>query len=114
MSQYGFKNKDENRVMYGLDKPTGGFFWQETDAKGNILCNAYGILLTDLLSYLKNNYNGIIHVSDLVRDFFEEKEPTLQQILTAKQFGFENDIRKKLEDVRRDVKKCMNIYAIKI
>jgi hypothetical protein len=112
MSQYGYTNKFGNQVIYGLDKPTGGYFWQEIDAMGKIWDAKQGLGLTDLLTYLRANYDGIIPFTDLMKDFLREDEPTPLQIFNAEQFG--NDIVKMLENVKEDVNNCIDIYAHKI
>jgi hypothetical protein len=112
MSQYGFKNKNDNKILYGLDKPTGGYFWQEIDAANNLLNAEQGLGLTDLITYLKTNFDGIIPFTNLMKDFLREDDPTPLQIFVGFQFG--KDIKKMLEHVKEDVNNCIDIYAHKI
>ena len=110
MSQYGFDNKAGNEVMYGLDKPTGGYFWQEVDKKDKeLLCYAQGLSLTELLDYLDINYNGLIPLTDLINDFLIEENPSPLQINVGKMFG--KDISHKLEHVKEDVDSQIDAYA---
>jgi len=109
MSQYGFTNRASNEVMYGLDKPTGGYFWQELDEKGELICHSQGLSLTDLLDYLDTNYDGLIPLAGLIKDFLDEADPTPLQINVGKMFG--TDIMRKLEHVKEDVNNQIDAYA---
>ena len=109
MSQYGFTNRASNEVMYGLDKPTGGYFYQELDDKGELLAYESGLSLTELLDYLDANYDGAIPLAGLIKDFLEEDDPTPLQINVGKMFG--TDIMHRLEHVKEDVNAQIDAYA---
>jgi hypothetical protein len=111
MSQYRFTNRDGREVMYGLDKPTGGYFWTEfyTDEElakiGNDNNEAYdlasALTFTELVRFLSMNNAEDAPVEKLIFDFIHSPEPSPLQFNTAKLFG--KDLDKQLDRVARDI-----------
>ena len=108
MSQHSFTDKNYYNIMYGLDKPTGGYYWQKFDDEDNVLSEADGLTLTELLDYLEDKETAI-PLTELIKDFLEEDEPTPLQINVGKMFG--KDIVRSLESVKEDVNNQMDSYA---
>jgi hypothetical protein len=111
MSQYKFINKDGREVIYGLDKPTGGYFWSEfyTDEElenlkpeeDELFDSSTALTLSELVNYLVLVNAPGVSFEKLFGDFFTASEPTQLQYNTAKMFG--QNLNKDLDRVARDI-----------
>ena len=106
MSQHYFINRklnsNINKIVYGLDKPTGGFFWQEfTSDDEEVVAERDGLSLTTLLADLKNKFSIEPNIQMLIDEFTNERYPTILQINVGKMFN--KDIPSMLEEVENDV-----------
>lgn len=62
MSQYWFTNTSNRSVLYGLDKPTGGFFYTEfyredeiVNEDQDVVIGRSGLTISEIISELKEN-----------------------------------------------------------
>lgn len=111
MSQYKFINKDKREVLYGLDKPTGGYFWTEFYTDDEQVKIGFGnnetydfanaLTLTELFRFLSINKVEDTSFEKLLFDFLHAPEPTPLQFNTSKMFG--KDLDKQLDRVARDI-----------
>jgi hypothetical protein len=104
MSQYTTKLDDGSEILYGLDKPTGGYFWVEfqySDGEEEPVGEGRALTLSGLLSCLEL-YGIKPDIKKLINDFEKEEEPTSLQIRVSKLFGEPNPIEK-LHRVLRDL-----------
>jgi len=102
MSQYHFVTKNNTTVLFGLDKPTAGFFWSELAIDDELIDSASALTCSELVSQLKElyDYNEPIEFK-LLLDFNEDPEPTQLQINVSKMFGV--DLLERLKVVAKDV-----------
>lgn len=96
MSRYTVKKPDGRVIHYGLDKPTGGFFWQELDSDDDEIAGKDGMTFSDLKI-------AVPEVKDIRSDWDVEKQPTPQQINVGLMFG--TNIVKLLLKCKDDLKK---------
>jgi hypothetical protein len=98
--------------MYGLDKATGGYFWQEyTLDDEETITEKDGLSLTTLVIDLMNMFNFRVHKRMLIDDFASEKYPTILQINVGKMFN--KNIVGMLEEVESDVTRNMILLQAK-
>jgi hypothetical protein len=110
MSQHYFINKkldsNINKIVFGLDKPTGGYFWQEfTLDDEEVVAEKDGLSLTALLADLKNNFSIEPNTQMLIDDFLSDRYPTILQMHIGEMFN--KDIAGMLEEVENDVTRNM-------
>jgi hypothetical protein len=105
MSQYRFVNNNGNFVLYGLDKPTGGYFVTELDKDEELISNKNTLTLRQLIVCLASNYYYILEnfeIDKLEEDFENDPEPTELQRQINKMFG------EMLDDNLKKVKKDLD------
>jgi hypothetical protein len=120
MSQYKFINADNHEVMYGLDRPTGGYFFTEffTDEEMNAkpkgsdnVCLAKDALtLTELIIYLDFVYQHEVdekHGRQLLLDYRNSLDPSPLQVNTQKMFGV--DLEVCLKRVKEDIRDYITV-----
>ena len=99
MSQHWFTNINSRQVLYGSDKPTGGFFYTEFyrddeigDEDHDVVITKSALTINEIIVELKENqgYNlSEEEISAILNDWSSESEPTLFQHNIAKMFGFD-------------------------
>jgi len=105
MSQYRFINNDGNLVLYGLDKPTGGYFFSELNNDDELVAQRSALTLRQLIFFLSSDYYYILEnfeIDKLEEDFENNSEPTELQRQINKMFG------EMLDDNLEKVKKDLN------
>jgi len=110
MSRYNKDLASGRLLSYGLDKPTGGYFFQEfltdeefeeTGGDSDIVTERDGLSLTSLITDLMNGYAYVPPIDMLVSDFFSEENPTPLQFHVGQMF--DKDIKSMLLEVMNDV-----------
>jgi hypothetical protein len=91
----------ENNLWYGIDKPTGGFFWQELTPSNEECAGRDRLTLTQLLADLLEYKHVGVSPDILVQDFFDAEAPSRLQIDNGTRFGY--DILDMLDDVKLDI-----------
>ena len=112
MSQYWFTNKDNHKVLYGLDKPTGGYFITEFENVDNdeVIYSQSGMTLTGFISNMWTFQNKTLSSDDifsLVNDWIREESPTDFQHMISSMFG--KDLESMLDEVAEDMKIFLKI-----
>lgn len=92
MSQYRLDRPNGNEVHYGYDAPTGGYFVNElvNPAKtedDQVVIMQVGMLLSELLIFLKQNYKFEPDRKQLIKDWQEAEAPTPLQRQIGVMFG---------------------------
>jgi len=116
MSRYNKVLENGRMLTYGLDKATGGFFWQvfftgdeiekfEDDFDSEVFAEKDGLSLTAVIADTESLGSKLDNLSDLCDDWFSEPYPTGLQIHVGKMFN--RDIRSMLAEVGFDVIKCI-------
>jgi len=101
MSRYTTILFPNTKLAYGLNKPTGGFYWQEIDIDDNIVSERDALSLTSLINDL-NNYNINPNIKILINDFLaNDPEPTIVQLNIGRIFN--RNIKSMLLEVMSDV-----------
>jgi hypothetical protein len=116
MSQHYFINRNLNsninKIVFGLDKPTGGYFWQEfTSDDEEVVAEKDGLSLTSLLADLKNKFDIEPNIQVLIDEFSSEKYPTILQINVGTMFN--KDVVSMLKEVESDVTRNMILLQAK-
>lgn len=112
MSEYMVKDEKTGReIIYGLDKSTGGYFWQEyysIDELGEldeylseIVEDKEGLSLTLLIDDMKKLFGMDIPVDKLVEDFFQEPVIYIRQ--NPPESLYFRDIPSMLKEIEMDV-----------
>jgi hypothetical protein len=108
MSQYKLFLENGRELLYGLDKPTGGYFYTEffTKDESNDPCDTIvesrsALTLSELLLDLWKLYNVFPNKDNLISDWFRAYPPTPMQISMAKLFDV--NLLELLEKVEKDV-----------
>ena len=79
--------------MYGLDLPTGGYFftefWKDEEIVGEeeVKSNMESLTLTELQIRMKDQYGFDIPIDDLVQDWYYAEQPTPMQFQVNRMFG---------------------------
>lgn len=107
MSQYWFTNKNNRKVLYGLDKPTCGYFITEFEDVDDdeIIYTQSGMTLTDFISKMWAFQNKTLSSDDifsLINDWQREENPTELQHTISSMFG--KDLKSMLLEVAEDMK----------
>jgi hypothetical protein len=109
MSQYNFQLPNGRTVMYGLDLPTGGFFFTEFFAENEIIENyeevaqkESGLTLTELVSKILRDYHYAADSASLIKDVDAAELPTPLQFQINRMFG--KDLESMLIRVEKDLK----------
>ena len=99
MSQHWFTNVNNRQVLYGSDKPTGGFFYTEFcrddeigEEDGDVVITKSALTINEIISELKENQGYILseeEIDNILSDWVTETEPTPFQHNIAKMFGFD-------------------------
>ena len=99
MSQHWFTNVNNRQVLYGSDKPTGGFFYTEFyrddeigDEDHDVVITKSALTINEIILEIKENqgYNlSSEEVNNILNDWVNEPEPTPFQHNIAKMFGFD-------------------------
>jgi hypothetical protein len=98
-----------NVFVYGLDKPTGGFFWQELDAREeDELAANDGLTLSQLQNVLDRKFIVSYNLAVLVQDFYRAEKPSHLQVNVGKMFG--KDIHGMLQEAERDIIRNFKFY----
>jgi hypothetical protein len=110
MSQYRFVKKNGNSLLTGLDKPTGGFFWNELDSEEKLVASKSNLSCSELLDDLVAVHN----ISEdleyrLLMDWNNDPNPTQFQKNTSKMFGV--DLEGSLHRVHIDVNKRIAVIG---
>jgi hypothetical protein len=105
MSQYYFYTNEGRKLLCGLDKPTGGFFftefWKDEEIVDDEVKNSLdGLTLTELIKSLKN-YGLKIDPANLIVDWDISEDPSPLQYQVNKMFG--KDLGMKLERTECDL-----------
>lgn len=117
MSSYNFKNKEGREVRYGLDKPTGGYFYNEfytdqeleydellPDVKQFSEC----LTFTELEKTLTSQYEFFMsnkEANKLFSDWNDDPWPTPLQYNVNKMFG--KNLQENLLRVQEDLQKLI-------
>jgi len=120
MSRYNRILENGRMLTYGLDKSTGGFFWQvfftadEMEKFGDgydseVYAEKDGLSLTALIADTDRLGNRFDNINELFDDWFSEPYPTGLQIHVGKMFN--KDIQSMLEEVGFDVIKWIAEYS---
>ena len=98
MSQHWFTNTNNRQVLFGSDKPTGGFFYTEfyrddeiEDEDGDVVITKSALTINEIISELKENQGYILseeEIDNILNDWVNEPEPTPLQHNIGKMFGF--------------------------
>ena len=98
MSRYNILN-----ISYGLDKPTGGYYWQEfcLNDSDELSDEKDGITLTELVSAMNKKFNIPIDTEKLAMDYVIAEQPSPLQISIGKMFN--RDIEFTLKVVADDL-----------
>jgi len=108
MSQYYFTEENKgHQILYGLDMPTGGYFFYELDINDELYADVTGLTLSQLeheLLYLYSKKLSDSEFNQLRRDFEIASPPTPLQRIVSKLF------RKDLDKLLSLVKADYNIY----
>ena len=92
MSQHYFTTNDGRKVLYGLDKPTGGFFftefWKDEEIADDEVKNSKDALtLTELVDFCNKEYNNLIDIESLTGEWSSDEDPSPMQYQVNKMFG---------------------------
>ncbi len=98
MSQHWFANSKNRRVLYGSDKPTGGFFYTEfyndeeiSNDESDVVVTKSSLTIHEIISELKENQNYFLsddEINSILNDWINEPNPTPFQNSVAKMFGY--------------------------
>ena len=116
MSRYNRVLPNGRMFNYGLDKATGGFFWQVffTDEEiesfddgfdSEVYAERDGLSLSALIADADSFNITLRNLSELFNDWFSEPYPTSLQIHVGKMFN--KDVSSMLSEVGFDVLKCI-------
>jgi len=100
MSRHVVYRGDNTLLAYGIDLPTGGFFWQITGNDDELLDDGDGLTLTELTSSLAK-FSIDIPIKELIDEFMNAEKPTPLQINVGKMFN--KDIISMLSNVGLDL-----------
>lgn len=120
MSSYSFTNKEGREVRYGLDKPTGGYFYNEFYTDDEIECDEFlpetkqfseALTLSELEKALMSQFNfaftdGILEKLSL--DWVESPWPNSLQHSVNSMFG--KNLQSMLIRVQEDLEKIAKSY----
>ena len=109
MSQHFFQTKEGRQVLYGLDKPTGGFFYTEFLKDDEIVDDDVkesqdGLLLSKLKKIFVEKYNKYftgLEIRMLLEDWRNSENPSPLQFQINKNFG--KDLNNMLWNVQEDL-----------
>lgn len=121
MSAYTFTNKEGREVRYGLDKPTGGYFYNEfytdeeiesSDFNDEVKSFSEALTFTELEKVLTTQYG--FYMSDsitlkLVTDWIHEPWPTPLQYNINNMFG--KNLETMLLRVQEDLKNLAQVVT---
>jgi len=116
MSRHNRILENGRMLTYGLDKATGGFFWQvfftgeeidsfEDGFDSEVYAEKDGLSLTALIGDIESFNNKVDNLRDLIDDWYSEPYPTGLQIHIGAMFN--KDIESMLAEVGYDVIKCL-------
>jgi hypothetical protein len=115
MSSHKFTNNLGREVRWGLDLPTGGFFYTEFYTQeelselspfSDVVLSEEGITLSQLNEKMLKLYKFYVPVNVVVEDIKDSLLPTPLQFNVSKMFGV--DLGKKLQDLEDDLKANWN------
>jgi hypothetical protein len=108
MSQYYFYTNEGRKLLCGLDKPTGGYFftefWKDEEiVDDEVKSSKDGLTLTELKNSLKE-YSLNIDVANLVVDWDISENPSPMQYQVNSMFGKDLDamLNKVADDLRKN------------
>jgi len=114
MSQNWIQSPTGNKVLYGIDLPTGGCFWTEflkDSDEDEVVCQRDGITLTQLVNDLLHNFDFNLNPVIILMQLEREPMPTQLQYRIAAMFG------KNLSDMLRafseDLQENYSEYLVK-
>ena len=120
MSSYQFTNKEGREVRYGLDKPTGGYFYNEfyTDAEvdesgfnDEVKSFSEALTFTELEKILESQYGFFMSAREttkLVSDWTNDTWPTPMQYNINNMFG--KNLNTMLLRVQHDLENLAQAY----
>jgi hypothetical protein len=108
MSQHYFTTAEGRKVLYGLDKPTGGYFltefYKDDEIQDDEVKNSKSALtLTELLQVMREEYSIIVvaQTETLAAEWDSERDPMPMQYAVNKMFG--KDLLAMLQRVDYDI-----------
>lgn len=97
MSQHWFTNANNRRVLYGSDKPTGGFFYTEFyrddeigDDDHDVVITKSALTIHEIILELKENQGYVLsddEINSILKNWIDEPIPTPLQHSIGKMFG---------------------------
>jgi hypothetical protein len=110
MSQHWFTTKENRKVLYGLDKPTGGYFftefWNDEEIVNDddVKESESALLLSKLKKIFVEKYNKYLtgfEIQMLMNEWKTSENPTPMQFQVNKMFG--KDLNNMLWNVQEDL-----------
>ena len=119
MSQYFFTNNNNRKVLYGLDMPTGGYFYTEfyndeenLENDDEVVMSHDGLTLTELWKEVLSEYSIELSnetIKKLLLDVHLEPHPTQLQYTISSMFG--KDLGKMLNRMFEDFSNYKNLIG---
>lgn len=109
MTQYRFVTPQETEVLYGLDKPTGGYFYTELDKDEEPIRMHDGMGLKEFESTMLElfDFHPTWFRGRMVDDFLISENPTLLQANIYSMFG-KGNLFAKLNELESEINKEVN------
>lgn len=112
MSQHYITNIRNRKVLYGSDKPTGGFFFTEflndweitSDEQDEVVSQESSLTITELINYFfrEQGYElSKTEIKTLLEEWKKEPEPTPLQFFMNDRFG--KNLQSRLDATNRDI-----------
>ena len=107
MSQHSFTTNEGRKVLYGLDKPTGGYFFtefykdNEIEDDNEVKNSKDGLTLTELSVIFAEQYNALLNMKFLALDWDKDQDPAPMQYQVNKMFS--KDLTAMLQRVNADI-----------
>lgn len=113
MSQYRADLPNGNQVRYGLDLPTGGYFFLELREPENteedeLVVQKDGLLLSQLAGEIKDRYPFDLDIEQLKRDWQESEWPTSLQVSIRQMFG--EDLSQPLRELEQEMSLVYEVH----
>lgn len=111
MSQHYFTNERNRKVLYGSDKPTGGFFFTEFynddeigESDSDVVVMESALTIREIIKNLSDNQGYILsgqEIYELVEDWMRDPEPTPLQYNIS--LMFQKDLPQMLQRSENDL-----------